>query len=106
MSFGPLFDAQRGEDLKHAGMAAAAEADGAALIVAREIAERLATENTNREITADEVQAVLIMRGYQPLGASAGSLFKGKKWEFTGRWQASARTTNHKRQNRVWRLTV
>lgn len=57
------------------------------------------------EVTADDVYRALEAQGCDVtfLGNAAGAIFR-TGFEFTGRWARSARTSNHARQNRVWRL--
>lgn len=38
------------------------------------------------------------------LGNAMGSIFRGKDWEFTGRYVKSARARSHRNLLRVWRL--
>ena len=98
------FDADRAEQHKVSGMAAAANKRETALALAKTLAVEIAIEKGT--CTADDVQAALIAKGYDSsdLGAAAGSLFKGKRWEWTGEWVPSQRVSNHKRMLRVWRL--
>ena len=57
-------------------------------------------------VTMDTVSLEMQARGLHPemLGNAAGSVFRGKDWRFTGRWEKSARVSNHARVNRVWEL--
>jgi hypothetical protein len=38
------------------------------------------------------------------LGNAAGSLFKGKQWQWTGRYRKSERVHAHSNPLKVWRL--
>jgi hypothetical protein len=102
----PVFDAERSENLKHDGMELAAEKRQTILEIARDIAVGLAERDPNLECTADDVQEVLIKRGYSPsdLGNAAGSIFAGPVWKFTGNYRKSSRVTNRYRDIKVWRL--
>lgn len=97
------FDAAEAERLKTAGMSMA-EASRAwtDLEHARKTAEYIAI--VSGTVTADDVADVLAAEGYPSLGNAAGSLFKGKQWEFTGEWRKSKRVSSHSRFVRVWRL--
>ena len=57
-------------------------------------------------VTADDVHREMIRDGYNPaeLGNAAGSLFRGKDFEFRGEWQKSHRVSNRAHCNRIWRL--
>lgn len=94
------------ESKKEAGISAAVETRRHVYDIAKELALKVANRNAKREVTADDVQFELIGAGYDPadLGNAAGALFRGKDWVFTGEWRKSARETNHRRANRVWRL--
>jgi hypothetical protein len=100
------FARQIGEQQRVSGMALAARSRAEVLRLARGIA--LTIERHAGTVTADEVQAGLIAAGFNPsdLGNAAGSLFRGKEWEFTGQWRASSRVSNHGHKNRVWRLKL
>jgi hypothetical protein len=106
LPLGSAFDPKLGELLKALGMGRAAERNKAALALAKAYVERAARQRVDRTATADDAAAGFEMDGFPPniLGNAAGSLFKGKQWRFTGRWQASKRATNHRHQNRVWEL--
>jgi len=95
------FDLTAGELAKEQGMSQAEEASNS-IDAARLIA--VAVAKSRGSVTADDVQRELVRLGLDPLGASAGSLFRGSEWEFTGRWVKSERVSNHARVNRVWRL--
>jgi hypothetical protein len=75
------------------------------LELARDLARRIALERESREVTIDDVQAELQRLGFEPgdLGNAAGAVFGGGCWQFTCRWKASDRASNHGHQNRVWR---
>jgi len=75
------------------------------LQLARDIAEDLARAG-NGCCNADDVGKVLKDQyGIPTLGGAAGSIFRGKQWEFTGEWIKSVRKSNHNRMIREWRLT-
>lgn len=97
------FSAPAAEVAKQEGMTAAAVSRVELLQAAQEIAVQLAQQHG--EVTADDVQAVLIQWGHHPseLGNAAGSIFKGKHWVFV-RFCESTRVSNHKRVIRAWRL--
>ncbi len=99
-----LFDAEEGERLRVRGMELASRRGYEQLYRARLLAIRIAQNRPSREVTADDVGRVLKRSGYPCLGPAAGSLFKTNEWEFTGRFVKSARTKNHSRLLRVWRL--
>lgn len=88
--------------LKEQGMQRAADKRRENLRMAQEYAKLYARRNGS--VHADIVSAWLDKRGMEQLGNAAGSLFKGKEWEFTGEWVKSKKVTNHGHQNRVWRL--
>ena len=98
-----LFNGKRSEQLKQRGLDLAADnavkALATARVIAKDIARVFGTAN------ADEVGGVLKrVYGIDTLGPAAGSIFRGKEWEFTGNWIKSTRITNHGRMIREWRL--
>lgn len=98
-----LFDAKKGEQLKDEGMDKAACNRDFDLAIARNTAVMIAQGRQDRSCTADDVQRVLIERGIS-LGNAAGSIFRGKRWRFTGRFVKSQRVSNHASIRRVWQL--
>jgi hypothetical protein len=100
----PLFDALASEQGKAQGMKAAADSNKKLLEEARGIARRIAY--IKGIVTADDVQAELIIRGYpeNPLGNAAGSLFPRSEFEFTGNFRQSKRVKGHANLLREWRL--
>jgi len=102
------FDIKTGEALKDAGMETAAEARAKVLALGREFCRITAVQRDDRTATADDAYTGLIASGYSGncLGNSAGSLFRGHRWVFTGRWVKSKRVSNHARMIRVWRLEL
>jgi hypothetical protein len=100
-----VFDNRLGEQLKFDGMAMAAQNNKHVLKLARMIAVEVATGRADRTATADDVGKILLTRyGIPGMGPAAGSLFKNKKWEWTGDFKKSERASNHSRLIRVWRL--
>ena len=102
---GPLFDAAESERRKQEGMALAANNPEREdlLTLARDRAKIVVRERG--EVTMDDVVLRLAQDGYDvsALGNAAGSVFRGKEWEFTGKFIKSARVANHSRLLRVWR---
>ncbi len=100
-----LFDIQEGTAQRDAGMDRAARSRWLLLAMARDFAKMVALSRSSRIATADDVMESLKKLGYEPkrLGNAAGSIFRGKEWEFVG-WVNSTRPTNHARPIRVWRL--
>ncbi len=88
------------------GLALAATNRSELLAIGRTLVKRAALRNYSREATADDAALGLSNMGFPAnvLGNAAGSLFRGKEWEFTGQWRPSRRVSNHAHQNRVWRL--
>lgn len=101
------FDYVEGQRLKKEGMERAAKNRAEALLRARKIA--VAIGRTGCGVHADMV-ASLYYRRYgvrmaDDLGNSAGSIFKGGEWVFTGDRTTSARKKNHGRELKIWKLT-
>jgi len=98
------FDIAEGEQRKEAGLQLAAMERDELLKSAKELAVWMA--NAYGTVTYDDVFHQLMLAGLHPemLGNAAGSVFRGKEWRFTGRWEKSARVSNHARVNRVWEL--
>ena len=97
-----LFDAAESRRRKAHGMAVAEDAADTLLNHARGLARKRAL--VWGEVHADHVSQWLEDEGLPDLGPAAGSLFRGKEWEFTGRFIQSTRKTNHARLLRIWRL--
>jgi len=99
-----LFDEELSDKLKREGMAKAADNTKQVLETARQIAKAIARRKGTAN--ADDVGRILKRAcGIDSLGPAAGSIFRGKEWEFTGNWVKSKRITNHSRMIREWRLT-
>ena len=98
-----LFDEDLSDKLKEEGMARAEANAETPLQLARWSAKSIARDKG--VVNADDVGRRLQWHGIDSLGPAAGSLFKGKEWEFTGNWVKSKRITNHSRMIREWRLT-
>lgn len=101
-----LFTQREGERRRDAGREASAGKGADILDKARRLARTIAQAAKDHCVTADEVFAALIEIGYKPeeLGNAAGSLFRGKEWQFSGQWRKSTRVTNHARYIMIWRL--
>ena len=104
-----VFNLPASESAKRAGMRQA-EGSGPGwnlhlLAAARGVARILARKNG--EVTADDVVKHFQDSGIDltaKIGNAMGSLFKGKEWEFTGKYVKSARVHAHANLLRVWRL--
>jgi hypothetical protein len=98
------FDISEGESRKVAGIALASLERDELLLLAQVAAIGIA--NRKGSATYDDVFLAMQELGLHPerLGNAAGSVFRGKQWRFTGRWEKSARVSNHARVNRVWEL--
>lgn len=92
-------EAALGVELKFKGMAAAAASRSELLAKARLIAIEFATKHG--EVSADDIQKIIAP---ETLGNAAGSLFRGPRWHFTGRWTPSTKPSNHAHLNRIWSL--
>jgi hypothetical protein len=101
-----LFDLQTAEAAKLAGMDLAAVARDSILDEARRAAVFIASLRDDRSVSADDVMERLCSLGRKPeeLGNAAGSVFRGKRWRWNGKWVKSRRETNHARMIRVWEL--
>lgn len=99
-----LFDGEESKSRKTAGMKLAAENCPTNLEKARTIAIRIALRKGT--VTADDVgQAMFDKYGIRSLGPSAGAIFRGGAFEFTGVRILSTRKKNNARELKVWRLT-
>lgn len=101
-----LFDAVAAARLRDAGMELAAEKKNPLLVYAREGAREIALSRESREVTADDVQAWLVSKGFKEsaLENAMGSVFREKCWRFENKTVMSARKAAHRRLIRVWRL--
>jgi hypothetical protein len=98
----PRCKPRKGVELKREGMDRAARSSSAELSFARNVARRIAIENGGL-CDMDQVNDELDSYGIH-LGPSAGSVFTGPEWEFTGRRLLSKRTKNHARELKIWKL--
>jgi hypothetical protein len=100
----PLFDRAASIAAKDEGINRAADNKASLLAFARKQAIEVAREKG--EITMDDVAKRLVEKGVSvfALGNAAGSLFKGKQWQWTGRYRKSERVHAHSNPLKVWRL--
>jgi hypothetical protein len=100
------FDLTDGMKLRDAGMLLASSKRAYILSYARVLAVTIAKNNPDRCVTADDVYRQLALLGHDGklLGNAAGSLFRGDRWEFTGKRKKSVRISNHARWIMVWKL--
>lgn len=99
-----LFDLAESSERKDVGMELAAVAKQAVLETARRVAISLAMCKADKTTDSDEVGRYLASLDLPPLGPAAGSIFKDKRWRFTGKRILSTRVTNHRREIKVWEL--
>ena len=85
-----LFSSTEGDKQKRIGMGRAADVQFELLQTARAIGREVAIRRG--EGTTDDV------------GHAAGSIFKSKEFEWSGRFKNSERISNHSRLLRVWIL--
>jgi hypothetical protein len=97
-----VFDAIAAREAAEAGMDLAATNNRPLLIIARQLAVEIGRRKGR--VTADDVQAALIDRGYpeSSLGNAAGSVFRGGQWRWNGETVKSTRVASHGRLIRVW----
>ncbi len=101
-----LFSLPQGKRKKAEGMTASARARNELLEEARDIARHIGRYSPEHLCTSDDVAQTFLQRGlkYADLGNAAGSIFKGKEWEFSGRYTKSRRVSAHARDIKIWRL--
>lgn len=101
-----LFDAERGEKLRDAGIERAAMNQRRKNVFEEAKIRAVAIAGHCGTVTIDDVMQEMERVGFDIgiIGPSAGAVFKGPQWEFTGQWVKSRRTSNHCRSIRVWRL--
>lgn len=99
----PLFDLSEGIRLRDKGMGNAAYSYGADewLSQARNVAAILAAKNGETDI--DQVLK-LCPRPLSVSVNSTGSVFKDKRFVFTGNRKQSSKTNAHAREIKLWRL--
>ena len=99
------FDFAEGREKGVQGKALAASRRRYVLRYARSLAVRMAIQQPDSRITADEVYAEMVRREIDValLGNAAGSLFRGKWWRWTGDRRRPKRVSNHGRWIMVWR---
>lgn len=101
-----LFDAA--ESRRHAdiGIERAAENRASLVVRAREIAVKICKRQDT--VNMDEVVLCLVAEGQNihALGPAAGSIFRDRNFEWTGKFVKSSRIHAHSNLLRVWRLKV
>ncbi len=98
-----MYDSHQSEQGKAEGMKLAAQHRAMGLARARTLAIEIALRWPSREVTSDMVGLAMTERNLKNLGPAMGSIFRGKEWQFTGRYVKSIRITNHSRMLRVWK---
>lgn len=100
----PLFDAAESQRHADEGIALAAEHKASLVVKAREIA--VATCKRKGTATMDDVVREMCVLGYDVhcLGNSAGSVFKDRRFKFTGHYTKSERIHAKANVLRVWSL--
>lgn len=96
------FDLFKALQAKEEGIDRATHGREESLQIGKDIARKIALQGDGT-CHADLVQKELIEMGID-LGPAAGALFKGKEWEFTGKWVTGQRVHNHGHVLRIWRL--
>jgi hypothetical protein len=104
MKAASLFDLPEGIKAGEAGKGLAAVNRATILRNARAVAIWVAERRADRCVSADDVYRHLSSEQSRQLGNAAGSLFRGSRWENTGRRKQSKRISNHARWIMIWRL--
>jgi len=99
-----LFDLSEGVKARETGKSLAAVNRATILRNARAVAIWVAESRPDRCVSADDVYRYLSSEQSSQLGNAAGSLFRGSRWENTGRRKQSKRISNHARWIMIWRL--
>ncbi len=100
---GDLFNYAEGIRQRDKGMEMAALKRADVLEKAKEIAVEIALQHPKRICNIDMVRIVMDQRGIGDLGMAAGSVFKGKHWEYYGT-KKTMRVSSHGRDIKIWRL--
>ena len=98
-----LFDYAEAVRQRDAGMQIAAINRAEILERAKQVAVQIAMLNPKRICNIDLVRYAMESNGLGDLGMAAGSVFRGKHWEYYGT-KKSERITSHGRDIKVWRL--
>ena len=103
-----IFDLKQGEIERDKGRSRAEFPRAEVLQIAKMLAVNIALEHPDKICTIDDVMYSLIEQGYSAdqLGPAAGSVFKSKIWEFTGKRINSSRVSSHAREIKVWKLAL
>ena len=104
-----LFDTDREELARERGMARSAERHASILEQAREaalhVAQNRARAGQPAHCTIEDVRQRLDDQGVEfTAGNWMGSVFRGRRWVFTGQWAKASHEGSHSRMVRVWRL--
>jgi hypothetical protein len=94
------FDMEESKRLKEHGIKTAAGKRPELLRIARTIAKEIAVSQGT--VTADDVAVEMASRKLGNLGATAGSLFRGNDFVWTGLRVMSKQVNNHGRELKVW----
>ena len=104
----PLFDLPAGLAARDKGILKAQDNNARLVVEMREFAVAYCRRggNAHGTVNADDVAAELVRRGLSvhALGNAAGSLFRDKRFAWTGRFVKSARIHAHSNLIREWRL--
>ncbi len=102
----PVFDAEKGEEAKEAGIDAAVEHRKEAVLVAQRIALELEARSPGCELCSDDIVAVMDERGWDPhvLGKASVGMFRyvGSPWVLTGGARTSRRPWAHGNRLSLW----
>lgn len=98
------FDEERGLQLKEIGMALAAENNKMLLLISREVAEKIAKEKG--KVTSDDVRLYLNLRPSAKRDSNnwMGSIFRDRRFTWTGEYVRSKLPLNHAAPIKVWEL--
>jgi hypothetical protein len=98
-----LFDYAEGMKQRDKGMELAALNRAEILQKAKEIAVEIALRHPEKLCNIDMVRSLMDHRELGDLGMAAGSVFKGKHWEFAGTMK-TRRISSHGRNISIWKL--
>ena len=98
------FDEERGLQLKEIGMALAAENNKMLLLISREVAEKIAKEKG--KVTSDDVRLYLNLRPSAKRDSNnwMGSIFRDRRFTWTGEYVRSKLPLNDAAPIKVWEL--
>ena len=100
-----IFDLEAGLKLKERGISQAETKKSDLVSIAKQIAVEIAQTRICKTCSIDDVNKEFVTRELPNLGQSAGAVFRGSHWTFTGNFKKTEKKSSHGREIKIWRLS-